>query len=99
MSRYKTKAEERADYLGYQRGYHAGVKKSVKHGRWKPFDLTYGRSIYFCTACNEAAEVPTFNGKPMYKWCPNCGALMVNEDEEMSKVSEMEVAYAEYLND
>ena len=34
-----------------------------------------------------------------YHYCPNCGALMVNEDEEMSKVSEMEVAYAEYLND
>lgn len=37
----------------------------VKRGQWKPFDLTYGRSIYFCTACNDAAEVPTFNGKPM----------------------------------
>lgn len=51
----------------------------VNRGRWKPFDLTYGRSIYFCTACNDAVEMPTFNGKPMYKWCPNCGARMVEE--------------------
>ncbi len=29
----------------------------------------------------------------------NCGAKMVNENEEMSKVSETEMAYAEYLND
>lgn len=29
----------------------------------------------------------------------NCGAKMVNENEEMSKVSETEMTYAEYLND
>ena len=47
-----------------------------RHGRWKPFDLTWGRSIYACTVCGDAMEVPTEMGKPMYKWCPNCGAKM-----------------------
>lgn len=33
------------------------------------------------------------------KYCPYCGAKMTHENEEMSKVSETEMAYAEYLND
>ena len=52
-----------------------------KKGRWKPFDLTWGRSIYFCTACNDATEVPTSYDKPVYKYCPWCGAEMENSDE------------------
>ena len=68
MSRYKTKAEERADYLGYQRGYHAGVKKSVKHGRWEQD----GTGLYArCTVCKER----TYLGGRQ-KYCPNCGAKM-----------------------
>ncbi len=53
----------------------------VRRGRWKPFDLTWGRSVYVCTFCGEALEVPTECGKPMYEFCPCCGAKMVNEDE------------------
>jgi len=72
---------EREEYFTADNENLISREQEVRHGRWKPFDLTWGRSIYFCTACNEAAEIPTFNGKPMYKWCPNCGACMVNEDE------------------
>ena len=50
--------------------------QEVRHGRWKPFDLTWGRSIYACTACGDAFEVPTECGKPMYEFCPHCGAKM-----------------------
>lgn len=53
-----------------------------RRGRWKPFDLTWGRSIYACTACGDAFEVPTECGKPMYKFCPYCGAKMDLENEE-----------------
>ena len=48
--------------------------------KWKPFDLTWGRSIYYCTECKESIEVPTSCGKPMYKFCPMCGARMDTAD-------------------
>lgn len=48
----------------------------VRHGEWKPFDLTYGRSIYSCSVCEQATEVPMCMEKPMYAYCPNCGAKM-----------------------
>lgn len=50
--------------------------RPVRMGRWKPWDLTYGRSIYSCTSCVEATYVPTEMGKPTYRYCPNCGAEM-----------------------
>ena len=55
----------------------------VRHGRWKPFDLAWGRSIYTCTACGDAFEVPTEygSGKPMYEFCPYCGAKMDEVEE------------------
>lgn len=53
------------------------LPSAEKTGKWKPFDLTYGRNIYFCTACNNASEVPTSMGEPVYKFCPWCGARMV----------------------
>ena len=48
----------------------------VVHGEWKPFDLTYGRSVYSCSVCEQATEVPMCMEKPMYAYCPNCGARM-----------------------
>ena len=48
--------------------------------KWKPFDLTWGRSIYYCTECKEGIEVPTSCGKPMYRFCPMCGARMNTAD-------------------
>ena len=58
--------------------------QEVKHGRWKPFDLTWGRSIYYCTSCGDGCEVPTEMGKHIYEFCPHCGAKMdevINEKE------------------
>ena len=52
-----------------------------KKGKWKPFDLTWGRSVYSCTACGEAIDIPTEISKPIYSFCPNCGAEMRGEDE------------------
>ena len=49
---------------------------------WKPFDLTWGRSIYYCSVCEESVDMPTVMGKPKYKFCPNCGAKMIAEQTE-----------------
>lgn len=57
---------------------------SVVHGEWKPFDLTWGRSIWYCTACEEGVEVPCdiWTHKPIYNYCPNCGARMKGESRD-----------------
>ena len=56
------------------------LKQLPKRGEWKPFDLTYGRSIYSCSVCEQATEVPMCMEKPMYAYCPNCGAKMEVQD-------------------
>lgn len=56
--------------------YPAANVAPVRHGRWKPFDTTYGRSVYYCTACEHSAVVPTALGKPIFNYCPTCGADM-----------------------
>ena len=55
-----------------------------KHGEWKPFDLKWGRSIWYCTACEEGVEVPCdiWTHKPIYNFCPNCGADMRGKDDD-----------------
>ena len=50
--------------------------RPVVRGEWKPIDLTYGRSYYFCSACEETVDMPTAMGIPMFRYCPNCGAKM-----------------------
>lgn len=52
--------------------------RDYQHGEWKPFDLTWGRSVWYCTACEEGVEVPCdiWTHKPIYNFCPNCGADM-----------------------
>lgn len=48
---------------------------------WKPFDLKWGRNIWYCSACEESTEVPTYLGTPMYNFCPMCGADMNMKSE------------------
>lgn len=61
------------------------IEPERKRGKWKPFDLTWGRSIYACTACQTGLEVPTEMGKPMYNYCPYCGADMREDGEQDGK--------------
>ena len=53
--------------------------RPVVRGKWKPIDLTYGRNYYFCSACEETVDMPTAMGIPMFRYCPNCGADMMEE--------------------
>lgn len=53
----------------------ADVRPAVR-GKWKPRDLTWGRSYYYCSACEETVDMPTAMGIPMFRYCPNCGADM-----------------------
>lgn len=50
--------------------------RPVVRGEWKPRDLTWGRSYYYCSACEETVDMPTAMGIPMFRYCPNCGARM-----------------------
>lgn len=54
----------------------------VKRGRWDPWDLSWGRSVWSCSECRDAMEVPTEMGDPIYKFCPNCGARMRGDGDE-----------------
>ena len=56
----------------------ADVRPLVR-GKWKPRDLTWGRSYYYCSACEETVGMPTAMGIPMFRYCPNCGADMREE--------------------
>ena len=69
----------------------------IKHGKWiEPEDIT----CYKCSVCKKYVTQEYGLTEPIFwHYCPHCGALMINENEEMSKVSEMEMAYGEYLND
>lgn len=67
------------DVLDDVEDYPAADVVERKKGEWKPFDLAWGRSVYYCTVCQEGMEVPTSMGVPLYQFCPNCGAEMRGE--------------------
>ena len=47
-------------------------RRLIKHGHWIPFG-----SMHRCIVCDETVLVPTtLAGKPIYKYCPNCGKPM-----------------------
>jgi peptide subunit release factor 1 (eRF1) len=77
--------EEQQEWEEYCAGLMSRIRElkaqMPKRGEWKPFDLTYGRSIYSCSVCEQATEVPMCMEKPMYAYCPNCGAKMTEVRE------------------
>ena len=72
----KQKNAQRQIDLFVIRGLPAADVRPVRRGKWKPRDFTYGRSYYFCSACEETVDMPTAMGIPMFRYCPNCGAWM-----------------------
>ena len=57
----------------------ADVRENV-HGKWIKLDMYKGMEQYKCSACGQSCYVPECMGEPMYLFCPDCGALM-QEDE------------------
>ena len=47
-----------------------------KKGRWIKLDMHAHLANHKCTACGQECYVPTCMGKPLYTYCPNCGAKM-----------------------
>lgn len=59
-----------------------------RHGKWIKDGVSY--SLYKCTACNDLCTVAGYADcipeKQMYrsfKFCPNCGAKMEGEEDEL----------------
>ena len=68
------------DYLEALNMAIKSLEQEPKIGHWKPFDLTWGRSIYYCTSCEHSTNLET-----VFKYCPNCGAKMVEPQESEDK--------------
>ena len=48
-------------------------------GEWFKDD----EGTFICSACGSGyKDQPTLMGKPMFKWCPLCGARMKGADDE-----------------
>ena len=46
----------------------------VRHGKWIQSDRHPNR--WMCKNCKEISEVETVMGKPVWLYCPHCGARM-----------------------
>lgn len=52
------------------------VEQNRPKGTWKEHDTTFGRNIYYCTACGRSIEILY-----EYDFCPLCGADMRKVEE------------------
>jgi len=49
-------------------------------GKWILNDVQYGSTSFRCSACNDVTDdVPTCCNKPLFNFCPACGADMREE--------------------
>ena len=54
----------------------------VRHGKWAEIeDRTGWSKNFFCSECRHEFFVDTCMLKPMWNYCPNCGASMRGEEE------------------
>lgn len=47
-----------------------------KTGKWIPDNTNMYEMRFVCSSCKESQVVPTIFYKPIWGWCPNCGAKM-----------------------
>ena len=45
-----------------------------KTGKWLPDNNNYYEERFVCSECKGNFKVATCMGKPMWKFCPNCGS-------------------------
>lgn len=50
-----------------------------KHGKWMKINDRWWKN-YFCSECRAEFMVETCMLKPMWNYCPNCGARMESND-------------------
>lgn len=49
--------------------------REMHFGRWEVDDIGY-KVVATCSVCHNEIEMPTCMGKPIYSYCPACGAQM-----------------------
>ena len=58
----------------------ADVRENV-HGRWVENGAYLGKLRFKCSACQEDMAVSTVMLKPIWNYCPKCGADMRGDDD------------------
>jgi len=53
-----------------------------KRGEWLPDNNNYIYEQYVCSECKNSFKVDTCMGKPMWNFCPYCGAKMERRTDE-----------------
>lgn len=53
----------------------------VRHGRWEKVDDNPYEYVAACSVCRNEVKQPTCMLKPIYSYCPICGALMDKDKE------------------
>ena len=51
-------------------------------GTWMPDTMCYYEERFICSECKGNYKVDTCMGKPMWNFCPNCGAMMKGENSD-----------------
>ena len=52
------------------------VFERQKTGKWLPDNNNYIYEKYVCSQCKVSFKTDNCMGKPLWKFCPNCGAKM-----------------------
>ena len=58
------------------------MAKTPRHGKWVYHNNQFGHHWFACSSCGEIMPVPTSMGKPVYSYCPVCGAEMNEEAQD-----------------
>lgn len=65
--------------LDYLRKYVMSLPADRPQGKWFKDD----EGTFICSACGSGyKDQPTLMGKPLFEWCPLCGARMKGADDE-----------------